>query len=94
MNIKLNKNLNIKSFYIKQLKQSTSAKNVNSQNEFNEPDYITDRNNKNLNMQINKFSQKSSSNLLNQSLNQTSNNIFNLISKSISIPQDILNKSF
>ena len=94
ININLNKNLNIKSFYIKQLKQSTSAKNVNSQNEFNDPDYITDRNNKNLNMQINKFSPKSSSNLLNQSPNQPSNNIFNLISKSISIPQDILYKSF
>ena len=90
INIKLNKNLNIKSFYIKQLKQSTSAKNVNS----NEPDYVTDRNNKNLNMQINKISPKSSSNLLNQSPNQPSNNIFNLISKSISIPQDILYKSF
>ena len=95
IHLKLNNSLNIKALYTKKLKQSTSANNVNFiQNEFQHLDNITERNSKNLKLLINKYSPKSSSSLLNPSPNQVSNNIYNFISKNISIPIDILYKSY
>lgn len=95
INLKLNSNINIKSLYTKKLKQSSSAKSVNYiPNEIKGLENITDRNNKNLNMIINKLSPIASPSLINKSPNLALNNIFSAMSKSISIPADIIHKSF
>ena len=95
INIKLNSSINIKSLYTNKLKQSSSSNTGNIPNDFLELDNITDRNNKNINMLINKLTPISvSPSLINKSQNSSLNNIFNTISKSISIPPDITQKSF
>ena len=95
VNLKLNNSINIKSLYTKKLKQSASAKSVNFiPNEFKGIDNITDRNNKNLNILINKLSPITSTSLINKNQNSALNNIFSTMSQSISIPTDIIHKSF
>ena len=57
INIKLNNSINIKSLYTKKLKQSASANTVNVvPKENHDSDNITDRNNKNIKVLINKLS--------------------------------------
>ena len=95
INIKLNNTINIKSLYTKKLKQSASANEVNGVPKENpDIDNITDRNNKNIKGLINKLSPISSPSLINKGQNLGLNNIFKTISKNISIPPDILHKSF
>ena len=95
INIKLNNSINIKSLYTKKLKQSASANTVNViQKENPNIDNITDRNNKNIKGLINKLSPISSPSLINKSPNLGLNNVFKNIAKNITIPPDILHKSF
>ena len=95
INLKLNNSINIKSLYTKKLKQSSSAKSVNFiPNELKGLDNITDRNNKNINIPINKLSPINSPSLICKNQNSALNNIFSSLSKTISIPPDIIHKSF
>jgi protein phosphatase 2C family protein 2/3 len=95
INLKLNNSINIKSLYTKKLKQSSSAKSVNFiPNEFKSLDNITDRNNKNINILMNKLTPITSPSLINKSQNSALNNIFSPLAKSISLPSDIIHKSF
>jgi len=95
VNLKLNNSINIKSLYTKKLKQSSSAKSVNFiPNEFKSLDNITDRNNKNINILMNKLTPITSPSLINKSQNSAFNNIFSPLAKSISLPSDIIHKSF
>ena len=95
INIKLNNSINIKSLYTKKLKQSASANTVNVvPKENHDSDNITDRNNKNIKVLINKLSPIASPSLINKSQNFGLNSVFKTISKTISIPIDILHKSF
>ena len=82
INIKLNSSINIKSLYTNKLKQSSSSNTGNIPNDFLELDNITDRNNKNINMLINKLTPISvSPSLINKSQNFSksiaSGNLFN-----------------
>ena len=94
--LKLNNSINIKSLYTKKLNQSSSAKIVNYiPNENKSLENITDRNIKNINVFINKLSPINySPSLMNKVQNSSLNNIFSNISKTISIPPDILHKNF